>query len=233
LGGRSPTLGQALAPDEIVAKFLEKAGKDFSYIGDNYIHEELEISDNLKNGVVVEREEKLYIVRKDGPSFYRKLVSRNGIPVSDRRFELKKEIVPISYGFFGRYFFAFGRNEVFEGKKCWVLSFEPRGNFPEEKREDRVLNNLAGEMWITQASFDLAKITFHLTREISFAWPSIVGGKIRGLEGSVTAGLLGGHLVIDSVRVEYRFSARTFFWPENGHVVKTIHYRNYERRNPR
>jgi hypothetical protein len=233
LGGRSPTFGQTLTPDEIIAKFLEKARKDFLYIGDNYIHEELEITDNLKNGVVTERGEKLFIVKKEEESFYKKLVAKDGVPADDSSFELKREIVSISPGFFKRYFFALERSEVFEGRKCRVLSFKPRGNFPEEKREDRILNNLAGEIWIVQNTFDLARITFRLIREVSYAWPGFVGGKARKVEGVITGGLINGYLVVNSVRIEYEYSVRALFWPKNVHLIKTIRYQNYERRNPR
>ena len=147
--------------------------------------------------------------------------------------ELKKEVISINPAFFRRYFFIFGRNEVFNGRKCWVLLFEPKRNFPEEKHVDRVLNNLAGEMWIAQTTFDLAKITFRLMREVGFYLPSFAGARVKKLEGYIIAGLLGGHMVVSSARVEYQYSARAFFWPENGHAIKIIHYKNYERRNPR
>lgn len=88
-------------------------------------------------------------------------------------------------------------------------------------------------MWIAQTTFDLAKITFSLMREVGFYWPSFAGGRVKKLEGYIIAGLLGGHMVVDSARVEYEYSARALFWPENGHVIKTVHYKNYERRNPR
>jgi hypothetical protein len=233
LGGHSPTLGQVLAPDKIVGRFLEKAGKDSQYIEDNYTHEEWEITENIKSGVVAEREKRLYFVKKEGGNLFRRLLSRNGILVGNSRFELKKEIISISPEFFRKYFFTFGRNEVFDGRKCWVLLFEPRENLPAEKRIDKVLNNLAGEMWVAQTTFDLAKITFRLTREISLGWPGFVGGKVKKLEGSIIAGLLGGYMVVGFARVEYEYSARAFFWPESGHAIKTIHYKNYERRNPR
>lgn len=233
LGGRSPTLGQALTPDEIVARFLEKGLNDTSYVENNYTHKELETTANLKNGVVVEIDEKLYFVKKERENLFKILLSRNGILASKPKSEIKKEVISINPAFFRRYSFIFGRNEVFNGRKCWVLLFEPKKNFPAEKHVDRVLNNLAGEMWIAQTTFDLAKITFSLMREVGFYAPSVIGGKVKKLEGYIIAGLLGGHMVVSSARVEYEYSARAFFWPENGHAIKTIHYQNYERRNPR
>lgn len=230
-GGRSPTFGQALTADEIAARFLEKNIKDSLYVADNFIHEEIEITDNIKNGIVAEREKKLYAVKRDKGNLYKKLVSRNEIPVNNSGFELKKEIVFINQGFFNRYLFTLRRNEIFDGKKCWVLFFEPRKNLQEKKREDRIYNNLVGEMWVTQASFDLAKLSFHLAREVDYAWPSIAGGRVVKLAGTVITGLIEGRLGIGHVRIEYEYSARALFWPKNGHVIKTIRYQNYERRN--
>lgn len=233
LGGRSPTFGQTLTPDEIVARFLEKDIRDSLYVADNFTHEEIEITDNIKNGIVAEREKKLYAVRRDGGRLYKKLISRNEVPINNSRFELKKETIFINPGFFNRYLFTLGRSEVFEGGKCWVLLFEPKKNLREERREDRICNNLAGEMWIAQASFDLKKLTFYLAGKVNYAWPSIAGGKITKLDGTVITGLISGRLIINQVRVEYEYSARALFWPKSGHVIKTIRYQNYERRNPR
>ncbi len=233
LGGRSPTFGQALTADEIAAKFLEKNIKDSLYVADNFIHEEIEITENIKNRIVAEREKKLYVVKRDKEGLYKKLVSRNEIPVSNSRFELKKDAVFINPGFFNKYLFILGRSEIFEGKKYWILSFEPKKNLQEEKWGDRVYNNLAGEMWVAQSSFDLAKLSFHLIKEVNYAWPSFTGGKIVKLGGTVITGLISGHLIVSHIQIEYEYSTRTLFWPKNSHEIKTIHYQNYERRNPR
>ncbi len=248
-GGRSPTFGQALTQsnpaklvsqggnltgltaDEIAAKFLDKNIRDSLYVADNFIHEEIEVTDNIKNGVVAEREKRSYIVRRDRGNLYKKLVSRNDISVNNSGFEPRKETVFIGPGFFNRYSFTLGRSEVFEGKECWVLLFEPRKNLWEERKEDRIFNNLTGEMWVIKTSFDLAKLSFLLAREVNYAWPSIAGGKILKLNGAVVTGLLDGRLIISRVRVEYEYSVRALFWPKNGHVIKAIRYQNYKRRD--
>lgn len=84
-----------------------------------------------------------------------------------------------------------------------------------------------------QGVFDLAQITFHLRREISFAFPSFAGAKIKKINGVIVAGLLDGYFIINYVQIEYEYSARALFFPKEGHEIITIYYQNYERRNPR
>jgi len=230
---RQRTDEQNLDPEKTVARFVEKIQTDSRFAGDNYIHEELEINDTLKNGVVAEREKKLFAVRVEKGTTYSKLMSRDGTPMLNPKFEPKKEPFSVNAQLFQRYIFTFVRNENFERKRCWVLSFKPRGNLPEEKPEDRVLNNLAGEIWIVQDTFSLAKLVFSLTKGVNFAWPSIIGGRITMVDGVVIGGAADGHFVISSVRVEYEYSARLIFWPKNKRAIKTIYYQNYERRDYR
>lgn len=55
---------QADKYEETVSKFIKKAEEDSKYVGDNYRHQELEITENLKDGVVIKKEQKTYLVKK-------------------------------------------------------------------------------------------------------------------------------------------------------------------------
>ena len=59
-----------------------------------------------------------------------------------------------------------------------MLSFAPKPGAAEKKIDDRVLNRLAGKLWIDEQEFELAKIEFHLTEKLSIGW----GGVLASLQ---------------------------------------------------
>lgn len=229
-----PIYGQK-APDinKILPLFIERAEKDSEHVLDNYTHEELETTHNVKNGVVTEIETTKYLAERRGPLIYKKLLSINDIEMPDSKFKLKKETISINARLFQRYIFELKGSGVINGEKCWILFFKPKVNFPEEEKRDRVLNNLSGEAWVTQDSLTFKKLVTHLAREVDFYSPNLgFGLKAKKIEGIVESSLLDGHSAITKIKVEFQYSARAFGWPINKHGIITILYQNYERRKP-
>jgi len=228
-----PTYGQKKPNfDEIVTKFIQKVEDDSQYMGNNYSHQEFEIDEEIKNGIVSDVQRKLFQVEKRGNDLYKKLLARNEIPVTDTEFQKKKEIVSVGAKLLGRFEFHYERTEIIGGEKCWVFSFKPRGNLPEKTREDRALNQLAGEAWIVQETLSFRKLVARLLSEVKYEVAEIgSGGKIHRADCTVGTKTIDGRFAIDYVQVEYVASGRLIFIPiVNKHMIKKVYYRNYERR---
>ncbi len=226
-----PTYGQKKPDfDEIVLKFIEKIEADSQYVGDNYIHQELEVDEELKNGVVFKVEQKLYQVEKRSGDLFKKLMARNDIRVTNSEFHQKKEIVSVGAKLLGRFEFHFERAETIYGEKCWVFSFKPKNDLPERTRADKMLNRLTGEAWIARETLNFKKLTAHLLSAVEY---EEIGSGIKLQRASclIAAKAIDGHFIIDYAQIEYAASGRLLFIPVvSKHVVKKIYYKSYERR---
>ncbi len=67
-----------------------------------------------------------------------------------------------------RYKFRLKGNEKVGGRSAYVLSFAPDRNkkLPDKKKEDAVLNALAGKIWIDEQEYAIARIDARLTRTV-------------------------------------------------------------------
>lgn len=228
----SPAHGQK-SPDvnEILSKFVEKIEADSRYINDNYTHEELRVTNYLKNGVVSQVEEERYFVEKRGAVLFQKLISKNQAKVSNYGFKPKEEIMPVNTSLFDRYNFQLLRNETLDGEQCWVLSLRPKPNFPEKEKIDRVLNNITGEIWVEQKTFSFKRLVGRLLREVEYYSISLgFGVKVKRIEAIIESGKVEGRSIVGKARVELEYAARAAFWSISKHEVVNIYYQNYERR---
>lgn len=229
----SQSYGQKL-PDfnEIVAKFIKKGEADSLYIGNNYTHRERAITKTLKNGIVAEIEEEHYFVEKNKGELYRKLIEKDGLPVTDSEFKKKDELISIGIELLGRYEFTFVRNEMLDGVKCWVFSFVPRKNLPDIKARDVALNRIVGEIWIGQNDLSFKKIAGHLLSEASIS--RIIGSaQLHKLDFIAVAKLIENRFAVDYIWAEYIYTVKLFGFVtviNNRHEITEIFYENYERR---
>lgn len=215
---------------EFFPDFLEKLAADSHYIGENYTHEEWEVNDDIKDGVIKRKDEKTYFVQEQDGVLFRKLISKDGESVTNSKFELKREWFRFDANFFHRYTLTVNGEEVLGGEKCWVVSLRPQANFPEIEKTDRILNNLSGEIWIEESTLLFKQLKVYLTKEVQYAWPGIAGGKAKKAECIIKAGIIDGHFTISYFWVDYQYSARVIGFPINGHKIKTVNYQKYERR---
>ena len=57
------------------------------------------------------------------------------------------------------------------GRPTYVLSFEPKpGKLPVHRRIDRALNKSRGEIWLDQATYEIARVTFELIGRVRLWW---------------------------------------------------------------
>lgn len=216
--------------NDIFPEFLNKFTADSFYIGENYTHEEQEINDDIKDGIVKRKDIKIYLVKKQNNGLYRKLILSDGEVPANSKFEIKKSLFNFDANFFGRYILTIERYDVLEGTECWVVLLKPRIGFPEKEIKDRVVNNLSGEIWIAKKTLLFKQLRVHLTKEVQFAMPGFAGGKVMKVDCVIKATTIEGRFAISYVWVDYQYSANVFFIPINSHKIKTINYENYERR---
>jgi hypothetical protein len=230
LGG--PIYAQVQLPDVdgILKKFIEKSAADSAYLNSNYTHEEVEIIHNLENN---KREKEVFLfVRKKGNILYKKLLSKNDVHIKNQTPKPKKEIIGITPELFEKFLFQFKREESIEDQKYWVLTFKPKPNFPEKETYDRVINNLTGEVWIASENYTFKKLVAHIADEVDYSGAR-VSGKVHRMDASVEAQIVDGHFAVSRVRIRLRYNLKFLFSvPFNGDSLITIHYQNYQRREP-
>lgn len=230
----SPIQAEKREFNEIVGKFIAKAEKDSKYIGDNYRHRELEVTEDIKGGIVSKKEQKVYLIEKREDKLFEKLISINDITVAGSEFQAKKELLSVGIKLLAHYDFIFQRIESGDKpgvEKSFVFSFRPKANLPEANMEERALNYLAGEVYIGQETLIFKGLTAHIIKEVNYAYPAFLGGKLRAINCIIKTESVEGHFAINFVKVEYQYFARVLGWPRNGHSIITVFYQNYERRN--
>jgi len=81
----------------------------------------------------------------------------------DTELELNEELV-------SKYQFDLTGRELVNGRPAFVLSFQPRSaDLPVNRRLDRLLNKLAGKVWIDEKDYEICRVDLHLAENVS-AW---------------------------------------------------------------
>lgn len=71
-----------------------------------------------------------------------------------------------------RYSFKMTGQEIVRDRPVWVVEFAPRSkNLPVNKVTDRVANKVAGKLWVDAEEWEVARLKFWLTEEVT-----VVGG---------------------------------------------------------
>jgi hypothetical protein len=113
---------------------------------------------------------------EDGKSVTR-LVSVNGNPPKDksdkkrsaaRETGEKSRGLAISRDLLARYHFTFVREEEFAHRRAFVLSFTAKKDAPNEEFFDKLINSMAGTLWIDQEDYQLAKADIRLAKRVAF-----------------------------------------------------------------
>jgi hypothetical protein len=79
-----------------------------------------------------------------------------------------------------RYQFVVEKRVVLSNRPTLVLTFKPKeGNLPSGTVQDRVLNRMAGRLWIDEADADTARVEASLVEPISLGWFGFLGSLSR------------------------------------------------------
>jgi hypothetical protein len=70
----------------------------------------------------------------------------------------------------GRFDIAMKGEATVAGKAAWVVAFTPRPDQPFRNRIEKILNNLAGTMWIAQDDYSILRTEAKLVHPVDMAW---------------------------------------------------------------
>ena len=153
---------------------------------------------------IKEREHSRYEVYPVEGVLFRRLVEKNGRPLSpeeieweeqkerDLREQLKRGEKPkenenrieFSRELISRFRAEVVSRQLLNGRSTYVLRFEPKSNrLPVRRRIDYALNKSAGRMMIDEETYEVAHVEFHLIKPVRLWWGLL--GKLREAEGSL------------------------------------------------
>ena len=144
------------------------------------------------DGEVTDDETRVYAVAPYQGVPYSKLITKNGerisgddLVVEERRWEAFLESLDnpadeddaddFEVGFneelIARYTATLDGVRELRGRPNYVLSFEPRpGKLPVRRRIDYALNKSQGKIWIDQATYEIARVSFQLMERVRLWW---------------------------------------------------------------
>ena len=150
-----------------------------------------------KSGEVEEDEKREYMVEPVRGVPYARLVSKNGGPIEGDDLETERERweeflealdadpseedaaeeedeeeqIVFNDELFERYTAELEGIRDLRGRPSYVISFEPRpGKLPVRRSIDRALNKSRGEIWIDQATYEVARVNFQMIGQVRLWW---------------------------------------------------------------
>ncbi len=202
-GGGTVRAAPAAEPTatEIINRAVERSkSAEHQEKGKRFTYSRISLVEDVNDqGKVEERKEKSYLMVPVSGTFYQRLIQANGKPLSEkeRQQEAEKERkfrerlaqsqpaktddrqrIILGRELVSRFQFALVGREIVAGRPAYVLSFAAKPGAVEKKIDDRLLNRLAGKLWIDEQEFEMAKIEFHLTEKVSIGW----GGVLASLQ---------------------------------------------------
>ena len=199
-----------------------------------------------KQGDVEEDEKRLYRVEPVRGVPYARLVSKNGGPIEgddlktererwrDFLEELDKdpdededeedENVVFNDELIDRYTAKLDGIRDLRGRPSYVFSFEPRpGKLPVRRRIDRALNRSRGELWIDQATYEIACVNFELIGRVRFWWGIL--GSISDVTGHFEREPIAEDVWLPT-EVDIYFHVRVLF--STTRLGETTHWSDFE-----
>jgi len=186
--------------EEIVKKALERAKwDDDQKIDARYTYTQRSTTDELDSkGNVKKHEERLFYVLPIDGKPYSRLIEKDGKPLSEKDTRLEREHerkfrqrladrkrrkeqgdedeedININEELVSKYRFTLSGRETLNGRAAYILSFEPRsGALPIKRRLDRLLNKVAGRVWIDEQDYAISRVDLHLAENVS-AWGGLL-----------------------------------------------------------
>jgi len=176
------------------AKWVEEQKFDAKYTyTQRTTIDELDSKENVKRRV----ERLLQVFPIDGKP-YARLIQKDGKPLAEKDAKLEQERerkfreglaerkrkgdsmkkeeedIEINDELIRRYRFVLTGRERVNGRPAYVLSFEPRSkDLPVKRRIDRLLNKVAGRLWIDEQDYEVSRADAHLAENVS-AWGGLL-----------------------------------------------------------
>ena len=197
----------ALTPDEIITKAVAKAQSNYNAkVVRDYAYRKTCTTEVLDGeGAVKERKEKVYLVHAGRAILQQmkcngEIVAAEELKKEDRRVtEVRQEVTEsksssreeswekfLTGELAGKYTFSLVGTEAVNGRNAYVLAFSPRSeDLPVRRMVDRVLNRLAGRIWVDQEEFEIAKATISLQSQATLGGLLKVVGALKRFDYKV------------------------------------------------
>ncbi|HEX3797442.1 MAG TPA: hypothetical protein VH413_01975 [Verrucomicrobiae bacterium] len=197
VSGGAAAMSSTLSADDIMAKAVARAESPVNHEArPDYFYTKKTVTEDLDSkGHVKERKERVYEVSVAAGLSYLKLLEMNGQSLSTA--ELKKQadheaaerqkLADAKPGQKGderenfltadlvqRFNFTLAGEQMINGRRAYILSFDPKPGMPVKKLTDRFVNQMAGTALIDAEDFEIARAEIHLKGEVSL-WGGVVG----------------------------------------------------------
>lgn len=194
-----PVRGAQEAPtvEDIINRAVERSKTvELQGKSKHYTYSRVSVVEDVGDeGKVEDRREKSYVMIPVSGRIYQRLILANGKPLSEKEQKLEdekerkfrqslaqsqpakmsdKQRIILGRELVSRFRFALAGREIVAGRPTFVLSFVAKSGAAEKKIDDRVLNRLAGKLWIDEEEFEMARIDFHLTEKVSIGWGGVL-----------------------------------------------------------
>jgi hypothetical protein len=117
--------------------------------------------------------------------------------------------------------------ETLAGKTTLVVTFNPRSNYQPNTNQGKMLKNIAGRAWISEADYQLARLEAEVIRDISLGFATF-STLSRGTRISSERTKVNDEVWLPA-RIEYSMGARVMFRQFNYQEV--IEYSDHKRLN--
>jgi hypothetical protein len=186
-------------PSEVTQRMIERSQKVAQVDqGPQYTYQKRSLLQRLDAvGTPLKSEEKLYQVTLIGGFPFRRLVRIQGRELSSEELRIEdekeakfrqrfmsvdpKKLVARKEGvvtpeLLDRYQFVVEKRVVLSNRPTLVLAFRPKpGNLPSRTIEDKLLNPMAGRLWIDEEDADVARLEVSLMEPVFLGWFGLLG----------------------------------------------------------
>lgn len=69
-----------------------------------------------------------------------------------------------------RYVWTFAGDDTLDGERCYLVKYEPKPDLPYASREEKIMNNTGGTLWISKRQEQVVRNKAALVRPVSVAW---------------------------------------------------------------
>ena len=187
-----------LSPAEIIQKAVERNQPSNTPVArPDYCYLQRTVIDELDGkGALKSRNEKVEEIRVRNGLAYVRLIQSNGKPLSaaERKKREERELAErqkmtgaktskkgddrehfLTSELIERYRFTLVGVKAVNGRDAYLLTFEPRDSkLPVKQLTDRVLNQIAGKIWVDVEEFEIARAEVHLLKEVTL-WGGVLG----------------------------------------------------------
>jgi hypothetical protein len=168
--------------NKFISEFRKTLRSDDELRQDYAFSEKESVTEMDRGGKPKITELKVYEVYPDRGQLYRRLLSVNGVTLSQSELDkedhdqaLKKPESPrddskIRDELFKIYDLTIQRRETMEGSPTIMLSFQPRSDYKPQSKLTNFLTHVSGRIWVNEANHQLVRLDAEVVDSVSYGW---------------------------------------------------------------